>query len=150
LHADVGEICQGRTDREHALDEEVEMLLDPMHWASLKRVSSPDLEWQVQKRHRKRNDCKGTSLSRGAHEDQANSTISGPKFFRDLDVAVASSSIADDKPTRTLTFDDNVERFEFYISKHDPAFPNGRYLATRSENMSIARKPQTLGQLVAH
>jgi hypothetical protein len=75
-------------------------------------------------------------------DDWARRALSGPRFFREIDVAVANFSIADETPTRHLGFDNNVETIEFDISDHDPAFPNGRKLESQVTSVSARKRNQ--------
>ena len=59
---------------------------------------------------------------------------------RIMKVAVVTFSIADDEPTKSLMFSENIESFEVNISEQDMAFPDGRKLDIKPSPINGRKK----------
>ena len=57
-----------------------------------------------------------------------------------MEAAVATFNIADDEPTKSLIFSDEVESFEVDISEYDMAFPEGRKLDVKPSPINGRKK----------
>jgi hypothetical protein len=82
------------------------MVLDPMFWIEHEVDAPPLSEWTVKRRRRKRYCHNSMPSCCDACTEQSMPSISGPIYFRELDVAVASFSVADEvavRETRLMT-----------------------------------------------